>query len=113
MKPICFDNPHAFKPLTEPVKWTQDKSPHRTGVFGAVVTQGNVAAQSAGPTAGPVAGDVWTVHVPNSTALVADVREGDTLARVGIGAEVLTVQQIAKCDSGWWLTCTANERSPL
>lgn len=105
-----FDNFRAFGPMTEPLKWTQDKSPRRVGVFGGVVLHGSPDAQNAGHPLGQVCADPWVVNVSQATALVADVAVGDTLSRCGIGAEVLTVQQISRDDSGWVLVCSCNER---
>jgi len=110
---IKFDNPRAFAPMAEPVKWRQDAAPHRSAMMRAVVTRGVVESQSAGPSVARITGDVWTVHVRIGEALVDGICVGDTIERVGIGAEVLTVQQIVKDDAGWWIACTADERSPL
>ena len=110
MPSLKFDNPHAFAPMTEPLKWEQDKAPHRTGTFSAVVLHGAPDSQNAGHPLGPIVADPWAVHVPLSVALVADIRVGDRLCRVGIGAEVLTVQQIGRDDSGWLLVCSVRER---
>lgn len=109
---LKFDNPYAFGNLIEPLKWRQDKSPHRVGVFRGVVLHGAPDSQNAGHKLGALVADPWVVNVSCRTALVADVAVGDTLTRVGIGAEVLTVQQIARDESGWWLVCTANVRAP-
>ena len=110
MPSLKFDNPHAFAPMAEPLKWEQDKAPHRTGTFRAVVLHGAPDSQNAGHPLGPIVADPWAVHVPLSVALVADIRVGDRLCRVGIGAEVLTVQQIGRDDSGWLLVCSVRER---
>lgn len=107
---LKFDNPYAFGKLTEQLKWSQDKSPHRVGVFGGVVLHGAPDSQNTGHPLGALVADPWVVTVPQSTALVADVAVGDTLTRVGLGAEVLTVQQISRDDSGWVLVCSCNER---
>lgn len=108
-----FDNPYAFGKLTEPLKWRQDKSPHRVGVFGGVVLHGAPDSQNAGHPLGALVADPWVVNISYRTALVADVAVGDTLTRVGIGAEVLTVQEIAQDESGWILVCSANEKGAL
>ena len=100
----------AFAPASEPLKWTQDKAPHRTGTFNAVVLHGAPDSQNAGHPLGAIVADPWTVHVSLDTALIADIRVGDRLSRVGIGAEVLTVQQVCREDSGWILVCSVNER---
>jgi len=106
-----FDFPPGFfQPFAEPLKWIQDKAPHRTGTFSAVVLHGAPDSQNAGHPLGSLVADPWTVHVSRDVALVADIRVGDRLCRVGIGAEVLTVQQISRDESGWIVVCTSNER---
>lgn len=109
---IDFENERAFAPLAEPVKWTSDAAPRRAGTFRAVVTRGAVDSSAAGPALGPIVGDVWSVHASRRVALCASIKVGDTVERVGIGAERLTVQRIIAGDSGWWLLCTADERAP-
>ena len=111
MKTNPFANPHAFAPIMEPLKWTQDKAPHRTGSFSAAVLHGAPDSRSAGHPLGAMVADPWTVQVPLDVALVADIKTGDTLSRVGIGAEVLTIQQIGRDDAGWWLVCSVRERA--
>lgn len=106
-----FTSDAAFEPFLEPLKWVQDKPPHRSGLVSGVVLHGAPDSQGAGHPLAQVVADPWMVSVPLHTAIVADIRVGDRLQRVGIGAEVLTVQAISHDDSGWLLTCTANERS--
>ncbi len=110
MPSVKFENPHAFAPMAEPLKWEQDKAPHRTGTFCAVVLHGSPDSQNAGHPLGSIVADPWAVSVPLSVALVADIRVGDRLRRIGIGAEVLSVQQISRDDSGWLLVCSVRER---
>lgn len=110
MKTDPFCNPRAFAPMLEPLKWVQDKAPHRSGTFCAAVLHGAPDSQNAGHPLGSIVADPWGVQVPLGTALVAEIHVGDRLHRVGIGAEVLTVQQISRDDSGWLLICSVNER---
>lgn len=110
--PVKFNNPAAFEPFSEPVVWRQDAAPHRQGTFAAVVLRGGVNQANAGASAAPLTADVWRVHAPATVALCADIRIGDTLTRVNRKQEVLTVQEIVDDESGWWLNCTAEERSP-
>lgn len=104
---------NSFRAFEEPLVWRQDKAPHMTGTFSGVVLHGAPDSQSAGNTLSPQLADPWTVTVERHVALIAGIKVGDTLKRVGIDAETLTVQQIARDAMGWLLTCTANERPPL
>lgn len=107
-----FNNPEAFKPFSEPVKWVADAAPHKSGTFTAVVNRGAVDSSSAGASIATVVGDVWSVHADRKTAICAGVKIGDTIHRIGIDGEVLTVQQIIRDDGGWWFICTSNEKVP-
>ena len=98
--------------MGEMLSWRQDKTPHKRGSFRAVVLHGESQSESAGPSRGTVAADPWTVHVPQNVALAAEIATGDTIARLGIAAETLTVQQISQDETGWVLRCTAKMRSP-
>lgn len=109
---INFDHNRAFAPLTEPLHWRQDKSPHKCGTIHGVVLHGAPDSQNAGHPSAAIVADPWTVTVAEKYALVADAVIGDTLRRIGIRGETLTIQQIARDESGWVLTCTANERPP-
>lgn len=108
---VDFENDAAFEPMGEPVVWRQDAEPHRTGTFSAVVTRGAVDSASAGPALSPFVADVWTVHAPTACALAAGVAVGDSIRRM-VG-DVLTVQSIVRDEGGFWLHCTAAERSPV
>ncbi len=107
-----FHNAAAMRPMIEPVMWRQDKAPHRKGAFGAVVLHGESQSETAGASRGGFAADPWTVIVPATSALCADVAVGDTLTRLGVDGETLTVQQITRDDTGWTLRCTSEERAP-
>ena len=98
--------------MGEMLSWRQDKAPHTRGSFRAVVLHGESQSESAGPSRGTVAADPWTVHVPQNVALAAEIATVDTIARLGIAAEELTVQQISQDETGWVLHCTARMRSP-
>lgn len=98
--------------MGEMLSWRQDKAPHKRGSFRAVVLHGESQSESAGPSRGTVAADLWTVHVPQNVALAAEIATGDTIARLGIAAEELTVQQVSPDETGWVLRCTAKMRSP-
>ena len=111
MRPIDFENVAAFEPLVEPVVWRQDAAPHHEGTFNAIVNRGAVDSATAGSAISPVTADVWSVHAPTGCAIAAGVAIGDTLERLNSGA-ILTVQRIIQDESGWWLHCTADERSP-
>ena len=111
MRPIDFENVAAFEPLVEPVVWRQDAAPHLTGTFNAIVTRGSVETQNAGASIAPLTADAWSVHAPTACAIAAEVRIGDTIERLNSGA-ILTVQVIIQDESGWWLHCSADERSP-
>lgn len=106
----AFDK--AFAPMGEMLAWRQDKAPHKRGSFRAVVLHGESQSESAGASRGAVAADPWTVHVPQGVALAAEIATGDTLSRLGLAAEELTVQQITRDETGWVLRCTAKMRSP-
>ena len=54
MPSVKFENPHAFAPMAEPLKWEQDKAPHRTGTFCAVVLHGSPDSQNAGHPLGSI-----------------------------------------------------------
>lgn len=112
MKPI-WNNPRAFAPMLEPVVWVQDAAPHRRGLINAAVFQGESQSTSAGPTLDGLVADPWSVKVPISTALVADIRIGDTL-KLGprFADQTLTVQQITTTPEWYVIRCTANERAP-
>lgn len=103
----------ALKPLTEPVKWTQDRSPHAEGVFGAVVLHGEDGSENAGAPNGSVPAHPWTVLVAHDIAMAAAVRVGDTLDRIEGTRERLTVQLITRDDVCWVMRCTSDERSPV
>lgn len=106
----AFDR--AFAPMGEMLSWRQDKAPHKRGSFLAVVLHGESQSDAAGPSRGALPADPWSVHIPHTVALAAEISTGDTLLRLGLGAEVLTVQQITPDEAGWILRCTANMRSP-
>ena len=110
MVPVDFENVAAFEPLVEPVVWRQDAAPHHEGTFNAIVMRGAVDSESAGSNLGPVTADVWSVHAPTACAIAAGVTIGDTIERLNSGA-LLSVQKIIQDESGWWLHCTAEERS--
>lgn len=110
--PVKFNNPAAFEPFSEPVVWRQDAAPHRQGTFSAVVLCGAVDSAGAGPALSPFVADVWTVHAPTACALAAGVAVGDSIRRM-VGGDVLTVQSIVRDEGGFWLHCTAAERSPV
>lgn len=111
MRPIDFENVTAFEPMSEPVVWRQDAASHRSGTFNAVVLHGAVDSSSAGHALSPVVADVWTVNAPIDCAIAAGVAIGDTLERLESG-DLLTVQSVSRNSGGWWLGCTAAERSP-
>ena len=111
MRPIDFENVAGFGPLVEPVEWRQDAAPHFTGTFNAIVNRGAVDSATAGSSISSITADVWSVHAPTACAIAAGVTIGDTLKRKDSGM-VLTVQRIVRDESGWWLQCTADERSP-
>ncbi len=96
--------------MGEMISWQQDKAPHKRGSFRAVVLHGENFSKSAGPSRSPVEADSWIVHIPQTVALAAEIKSGDTLCRLGIAAEKLTVQQISPDESGYVVRCTANMR---
>lgn len=99
-------------PLEEPLKWIQDKAPHKTGMLKAVVLQGAPESNTAGIPIEPLTADSWTVHAPLDSILVDQVKEGDTLER-GIWKNItLTVQRSMVTESGYWILCTATQRAP-
>lgn len=101
---------YAFKPMSEPLVWRQDKAPHASGTLGGVVTHASPDAMAAGHPLGQITADPWIVRVPLAAALVASIRPGDTLSRLGIGAEKLTVQEVSRTDGAWLLICSRRER---
>lgn len=109
-----FHNPAAFAPMMNPVVWIADAAPHRRGTFSAAVFQGESQSTSAGPTLDGLTADPWSVKVPISTALVADIKMGDAL-HLGpkFGNAELTVQQVTKTPGWYIIRCTANERAPM
>lgn len=111
MRPIDFENVAAFEPLVEPVVWRQDAAPHHEGTFNAIINRGAVDSESAGISTGALTADIWSVHAPTGCAIAAGVEIGDTIERLNSG-ELLTVQRIVRDVSGFWLQCTAAERSP-
>ena len=108
---IDFDGA-AIAPMLEPLKWTQDKYPHNSGMIDAVVLQGSPETASAGVSIDYLTADSWSVHAPLGAALVDQVREGDTLERGIWKTMCLTVQRSMLTDTGWWLLCTASQRAP-
>lgn len=111
MLPVDFDVRNAFEPLAEEVKWTEDAYPHKSGIFRAVVCRGTVDTDGAAGVG--ITGDVWTLNADTGTALCAGIRVGDTVERLGVNAATLTVQKTVSDDGGWWIICTAAERSPM
>lgn len=106
-----FDNGAAFEPMSELVKWRQDKAPHLEGSFRAVVLHGESQSESAGPTRGGMAADPWSVICDTNPAECVGLTLGDTLElRDGT---ILTVQQISRDNYfKWVIRCTANARAP-
>lgn len=107
-----FDMPdEAFSPLSETVKWRQDKAPHLEGSFRAIVVHGESQSESAGPSRGPMAADPWTVMCGTNPAECIGLALGDTLElRDGT---ILTVQQVSRDPAfGWVIRCTSNARAP-
>lgn len=107
---FAFDN-MAFASLEEPMEWREDKTPHRTGSFKAIVIHGESESTAAGNVRGSIAADPWSVIVDSRVAICADIREGDTLTRVLVGGETLSVQQITRDDTGWVIKCTSKARA--
>ena len=108
---VKFDNPHAFEPMDELVKWRQDKAPHLEGSFNAVVVHGESQSESAGPSRGAMAADPWTVIVETNPAECVGMTNGDTLELQD--GTILTVQQITRDRFfGWVIRCTSNARAP-
>lgn len=106
-----FDNCAAFEPMSELVKWRQDKAPHLEGSFRAVVVHGESQSESAGPTRGGMAADPWTVICETNPAECVGLTLGDTLELDN--GTTLTVQQISRDRFfGWAIRCTANARAP-
>lgn len=106
-----FDNGAALEPMSELVKWRQDKAPHLEGSFRAVVVHGESQSESAGPTRGGMAADPWSVICDSNSAECVGLKYGDTLElRDGT---ILTIQQITRdVFFGWVIRCTANARAP-
>ena len=102
----------ALAVFDEPLVWRQDAAPHHEGAFSGQVLQASPDAQNAGNPIAPITADQWSVNVSISVALVAQMKPGDTITRARAPSPCLTIQQIAKTEAGWLLTCTANERSP-
>jgi hypothetical protein len=110
MKDI-FDNGAAFEPMSELVKWRQDKAPHLEGSFRAVVLHGETQSESAGPTRGGMAADPWSVICDTNPAECVGLTFGDTLELQD--GTILTVQQISRDNYFQWvIRCTANARAP-
>lgn len=101
----------AFEPMSELVKWRQDKAPHLEGSFNAVVVHGESQSESAGPTRGGFAADPWTLMIDSNPAECVGMVEGDTITLED--GTVLSVQQVSRDPAlGWVVRCTANMRAP-
>lgn len=100
----------ALRPLSETLAWRQDRAPHKRGSFRAVVLQGAVDGETAGHPRGSVPADEWTVHLPYAVALAAEIAPGDTISRLGLGAEELAVQEVVPTPTGYLFRCTAKMR---
>lgn len=109
-----WNNPCAFEPMLEDVLWTEDAAPHRSGMIRAAVFQGESQSASAGPTLSGVVADPWSVRIPISAALAANIKPGDTLL-LGVrhGGAVLVVQQITRIPGWYVVRATAEERAPM
>lgn len=101
----------AVQAFEEPLVWRQDKTPHASGTLKATVLHGQSQSENAGPSRGTFAADPWTVLVSLKAAIVSQIAEGDTLTRLGIGGERLSVQQISRDETGYVIICTSNERA--
>ena len=109
-----WNNPYAFAPMLEDVLWTEDAAPHRSGTIRAAVFQGASQSANAGPSLAGVVADPWTLSVPLSTALAADIKMGDSITLAPHrGGAVLSVQQITRTAMWYIITATAEERAPL
>lgn len=104
---------HAASPFKEPLVWVQDKAPHLTGTFDGVVLQGAAETQSAGVPTDYIIADSYTIHVGLGDMLVEKFEIGDTIQRECWKNAVLSVQRVFKDETGFWVLCTAEERSPL
>lgn len=109
-----WDNPRAFAPMMEEALWTEDRPPHRRGGIPVAVFQGESQSASAGPTLSGVVADPWSVRIPISAALAANIKPGDTLL-LGVrhGGAVLVVQQITRIPGWYVVRATAEERAPM
>ena len=106
-----FENAAAFDPMTEPVKWRQDKAPHLEGSFEAAVLHGESQADSAGPSRGTFAADPWTIICDTNPAACVGMAVGDTLELKD--GTVLSVQQISRDWAlGWVIRATSTARAP-
>lgn len=111
--PDIFHNPRAFAPMLEDVLWQEDAVPHRRGTFKAAIFQGESQSSGAGPTLDGVTADPWNIRVPIFTALVANIKLGDSLfLGAKHGGVVLTVQQITPTPNWYNIRATASERAP-
>lgn len=97
------------------VMWSEDKEPHRRGMFKAQVLEGESQSSNAGPTLDGITANPWSIRVPLANpvnVLAALVSIGDELTiEPGI---TLTVQQATKAMDGYIiLRCTSDARAPI
>lgn len=103
----------AFKPFEEPLEWRMDAKPHTRGVFRGVLLQGSMENSNAGVSISPLLADMWTIQVCEDIKFLNDIKIGDEIV-VLRSNESLTVQQTYHdAIGGFWISCTANQRSPM
>lgn len=110
--PSPFENlDRAFSPISETVRWRQDRAPHTERDVEACVLQGASETDAAGSPRGGVSADAWQVLVPLARQRELGISVGDTFVVDNVPFP-LTIQSSVSDGIHQIFSCTSDERAP-